>query len=146
MPTRCNVLVIDFTSTLAEAIQQAAPTAFPEARFSSVSTLKSMDAYLTGSVLDNLSLVLLHVNEPSYDLAIVSRIRSFTRGIPILIISISEESNLVKEAYTQGVNAYTCQPTTPDQWQAYLERLRNFWFLTARVPHIPLGWLSREED
>ena len=83
-------------------------------------------------------LVLLDIKMPKVDgIDVLRRLKEdpATRGIPVVMMTSSNEERDVVDAYRLGVNSYIVKPV---QFEAFVEtvaKIGMYWVLTNRVPH-----------
>jgi two-component system, response regulator len=83
-------------------------------------------------------LVLLDIKMPKVDgIDVLRRLKDdpATRGIPVVVMTSSNEERDVIEAYRLGVNSYIVKPV---QFEVFIEtvaKIGMYWVLTNRVPH-----------
>ena len=83
-------------------------------------------------------LVLLDIKMPKVDgIEVLKRLKgdAATRGIPVVVMTSSNEERDVVDAYRLGVNSYIVKPV---QFEVFIEtvaKIGMYWVLTNRVPH-----------
>ena len=83
-------------------------------------------------------LVLLDIKMPKVDgIDVLRRLKEdpVTRGIPVVVMTSSNEARDVVDAYSLGVNSYIVKPV---QFEVFIEtvaKIGMYWVLTNRVPH-----------
>lgn len=56
------------------------------------------------------------------------------RLIPVAVLSHSELPEDVRMSYDLGTNSYIVKPVSYDQWRAYFQSLRQYWWNTVTLP------------
>lgn len=59
--------------------------------------------------------------------------------IPVIILSIITEEEIVRDSYARGANAFTGKPFELQEWREYVRYLRSYWFEMAATPKLWLG-------
>ena len=83
-------------------------------------------------------LVLLDIKMPKVDgIEVLRRLKEnpATRGIPVVVMTSSNEERDVVDSYRLGVNSYIVKPV---QFEAFMETVAKiglYWVLTNRVPN-----------
>lgn len=54
--------------------------------------------------------------------------------IPIIMLSASMSSHDIMDAYKLGVSSYLTKPNTYEEWIAYFQELRAYWWETVSLP------------
>lgn len=54
--------------------------------------------------------------------------------IPILMLSSSTSSHDIMDAYKLGVSSYVTKPGSYEEWIAYFQELRAYWWETVSLP------------
>ncbi|MBW8880431.1 MAG: response regulator [Asticcacaulis sp.] len=82
-------------------------------------------------------LVFLDLNLPKMSgLAVLKRIKSqvYLRGMPVMMLSGSEASDDVKEAYGNFATGYMVKPATPDGYDRIADFVVQSWFGVMKMP------------
>ena len=83
-------------------------------------------------------LVLLDIKMPKVDgIEVLRRLKEnpATRGIPIVVMTSSNEERDVVDSYRLGVNSYIVKPVQFDAFMETVAKIGLYWVLTNRVPH-----------
>ena len=83
-------------------------------------------------------LVLLDIKMPKMDgIEVLRRLRANppTSGIPVVVLTSSNEERDVIETYRLGVNSYIVKPVQFDAFMETVAKIGLYWGLTNRVPH-----------
>lgn len=56
--------------------------------------------------------------------------------IPVVILSSSADRADIEEAYQRGSSSYLVKPATYEEWVAYFQQLREYWWETVTLPPI----------
>jgi len=81
------------------------------------------------------AVILLDVNLPKIDgLEVLRRIKDHpsTRAIPVVMLTVSNESRDVAAAYQLGVNSYIVKPVNFEQFASSVVQLGMYWLLMNR--------------
>jgi two-component system response regulator len=83
-------------------------------------------------------LVLLDIKMPKVDgIEVLRRLKEnpATRGVPVVVMTSSNEERDVFESYRLGVNSYIVKPVQSDAFLEIVAKIGLYWALTNRVPH-----------
>lgn len=83
------------------------------------------------------SLILLDIRLPKIDgLEILRRIRTNerTRGIPVVVITGSENDEVRNECYKLGVNSFILKPVEPSAFTKVVAQIGLYWAILNRPP------------
>ena len=83
-------------------------------------------------------LVLLDIKMPKVDgIEVLRRLKASpaTRGIPVVVMTSSNEERDVVESYRLGVNSYIVKPVQFDAFMETVAKIGLYWLLTNRVPN-----------
>jgi len=97
------------------------------------------------SFMNHPKLILLDIKLPKVDGLEVLRILSMdirTKGIPVVILTSSEEDSDLIEAYQLGVSGYIQKPVNFDRFQETVQQLGLYWLLVDNLR--PLHAVSTE--
>jgi CheY-like chemotaxis protein len=82
-------------------------------------------------------LILLDIKMPKVDgIEVLRQVKSDarTRGIPVVVMTSSDEEQDVVESYRLGVNSYIVKPIEFGAFLETVSRIGLYWVLTNRVP------------
>ena len=82
-------------------------------------------------------LVLLDIKMPKVDgIEVLRRLKESpaTRGIPVVVMTSSNEERDVVDSYRLGVNSYIVKPLQFDDFMETVAKIGLYWVLTNRVP------------
>ena len=82
-------------------------------------------------------LVLLDMELPTMSgLEVLRRVRADNRthGLPVVILSSSNEEQVIVESYKSGANSYVCKPTDFAQFMEAVRHLGSYWLAASAVP------------
>jgi two-component system, response regulator len=82
-------------------------------------------------------LVLLDIKMPKVDgMEVLGRLKEHapTRGIPVVVMTSSNEERDVLDAYRLGVNSYIVKPMQFESFVGTVATIGLYWMLTNRVP------------
>lgn len=54
--------------------------------------------------------------------------------IPVVLLSNSSDRSDIAEAYDRGCSSYLVKPTRLEEWLAYFQTLREYWWETVTLP------------
>lgn len=54
--------------------------------------------------------------------------------IPVVLFSSSNSQSDIAEAYDRGCSSYLVKPTRTDNWVAYFQMLRTYWWEAVTLP------------
>jgi CheY-like chemotaxis protein len=54
--------------------------------------------------------------------------------IPVVLLTSSSDRNDVAEGYDRGCSSYLVKPGSLDDWMAYFQTLRSYWWETVTLP------------
>lgn len=57
-----------------------------------------------------------------------------TEGLPVVILSTSDDAADISESYRRGANGYIVKPRDYDGWISMMRSLGQYWFHTVRLP------------
>ncbi|MEZ0541177.1 response regulator [Fibrella arboris] len=138
MTARFPVLIIDDDPTIAEIINRAAATAFPEASFMAVNHFDQAVTYLDNLEGRGPCLILLDVDlqEDRTGLDFLTLLRKHPQGrlIPVIMLSAGADQPTIDEAYFRGANAFTTKPFTLSEWKHYTTQLQQYWYQVVTMP------------
>jgi two-component system, response regulator len=83
-------------------------------------------------------LVLLDIKMPKVDgIEVLRRLKEnpATRGIPVVVMTSSNEERDVVDSYRLGVNSYIVKPVQFDAFMETVAKIGLYWVLTNRVPN-----------
>ena len=95
-------------------------------------------AYAARSASRPPKLVLLDIKMPKIDgIEVLRRLKQHeqTRGIPVVVMTSSNEERDVVESDRLGVNSYIVKPVQFDEFMQTVAKIGLYWMLTNRVPH-----------
>ena len=76
------------------------------------------------------SIVLLDIHMPRMDgLEVLARLRAdaFTRTLPVIVLTTSDEDRDIAESYSQGANSYVQKPVHTDEFLEAARMLGVYW-------------------
>lgn len=136
--TKKTILLVDDEEEIAEVLNRAAASVFPEVTFVHVNSFTQAVTYLNGlnGVGPNLILLDLDLKSDLSGFDFLDRIRQHPQGrlIPTIMLTSNRNEATAQEAYARGANAFTPKPFTYAEWKLYVQQIRDFWFQTATIP------------
>jgi len=93
--------------------------------------------YAHRRIEDTPKLILLDLKLPKMDgLDVIRRIKGDprTRGVPIVVLTSSQEQNDVVNSYHLGVNSYIVKPVDFESFAAAVQNLGMYWLLLNQAP------------
>ncbi|UHG94645.1 response regulator [Spirosoma oryzicola] len=140
MAVKHLILLIDDEQEIADVLNRAASSVFPEAEFMHVTSFAEAVSYLTGLAGRGPRLILLDRDLQSGldGLDFLALLRQHPQGrlVPVIMLSASRNEQVAQKAYEQGANAFTTKPFSYADWKAYVQQLRAYWFQTATIPRL----------
>jgi two-component system response regulator len=88
---------------------------------------------------DGPKVILLDLKLPRVDgLEVLKRIKSDSRtnGIPVVVLTSSNEQNDIVESYKLGVNSYIVKPVNFERFAAAIQQLGMYWLLLNQPPKL----------
>ena len=82
-------------------------------------------------------LVMLDIKMPKVDgIEVLRRLKANdeTRGVPVVVMTSSNEERDVVESYRLGVNSYIVKPVQFDAFLETVAKIGLYWLITNRVP------------
>ncbi|MCK8493827.1 response regulator [Spirosoma sp. RP8] len=139
------ILLVDDDPAVAEILQIAATSSFPEAVFMPVGSFEDAVSYLENLEGKGPKLVLLDVNLHSHGegLGFLSLLREHPQGrlVPVVMLSATESPDQIRQAYELGAASFTAKPYSYADWKEYMSQLKMYWYNTVSLPGI---WFEKE--
>jgi CheY-like chemotaxis protein len=139
-----TMLVVEDNNDQWQLMQQALKLALPELKFVRTSNAQQTLTWLDEQyreVFESPRLILLDLYLPRREegLRILEEIKAkgapFSQ-IPIIMFSSSDNKEDILLAYNQGVSSYTVKPVEFDEWIAFFNQIRSYWWETVRLPSV----------
>jgi len=131
------VLVVDDDPLIADVLNRAANSSFPEASFIPVTSFEDAKTYIDNLEGKGPKIVLLDIDlQDKVDgLDFLALLRAHPKGrlLPVVMLSASKTERQVERAYSFGASAFTIKPFTYTDWKTYLSNLRVYWFETVTL-------------
>ncbi|GAB2546962.1 response regulator [Spirosoma aerophilum] len=138
MPSSFPILLVDDDPNLLDILTQAAQRSFPEAFFTQVYSVDQAKNYLQNLESDKIKIVLLDINleEAQSGIDLVTYIKDLpnTRLLPVVILTVMGDAQLIEQAYQEGIAAYHVKPFSLAEWRHYLATLRAYWYDLVKFP------------
>ncbi|WP_128543357.1 response regulator [Larkinella soli] len=136
-----RILVIEDQTDQWTLILQALESQFPEVQAIWKSSAPAATTFLeecadAGSY-PQLILLDLYLPERETGLNMLGTIRRMTnpaRQCPVVVLSHSDSPVDIREAYDLGANSYIAKPLNQDDWMAYFQTLREYWWQAVMLP------------
>lgn len=110
----------------------------PEVTLEIVSNGKEALDYLRDTAAELPDLILLDMNMPIMNgpafMKELANSKLLPHGIPIIILTTSDEEEYVLEAYELGASAYMVKPPTLEEFKELAEKLERFWCDCVKLP------------
>ncbi|GAB4038880.1 response regulator [Spirosoma gilvum] len=132
-----EVLVVEDDRPTFDLLQRLAERLFPEATFVCSPSLSGTIDYLNTNPGKRPRLILLDIDLHSTadGLTMLPELRTRFKGqVPIIMLTVSERQEHVRQSYTMGATAYTTKPTSLEGWKAYIDTLKSYWYETNALP------------
>ncbi|CCH55455.1 response regulator receiver protein [Fibrisoma limi BUZ 3] len=139
---KASILVVEDNPDHWMLIQEALGECLPEVQTVWVSTAKEAETYLADCLADQANLPKLMLLDlylpdagPSWTLIQkIKRPNSPYIRMPIVVFSYSNSQEDINELYRFGGTSYIVKPSTFDQWLAYFQSMRQYWWETVTLP------------
>ena len=132
-----EILVVDDEPPICELLERVAKELFPEAAFVNARSAQETLDYLDKQAAKPPQLVLLDIDLGTAinGLDLLPQLNNQLKGkAPIVMLTSSSESPVVKQAYEKGAVAFTQKPEDLQGWRNYVANLRAYWYGTALLP------------
>ncbi|GAB3281397.1 hypothetical protein GCM10027347_57020 [Larkinella harenae] len=137
------ILLIDDDPAVAEILSRACEQVFPEATLIAVTNFEQAVAYFDKLNGPGPRLVLLDLDlkggQNGLEFLQLMRRHPQGRFLPIVVLSVSQNTQIMEESYRQGATAYTVKPFSYSDWRVYGDQLRTYWYHMVSVPVINFG-------
>ncbi len=137
MPNQFPILLVDDDPSIADVLQRASPSSFPEASFIHVSSFDQAKKYIEELEGKGPKIVLLDVDlQDKVDgLDFLALLRAHPKGrvLPVIMLSANNNPGLVERAYSFGASSFTIKPFSYGDWKMYLSNLRAYWHDTVTL-------------
>lgn len=132
--------MVDDDPQIMDILNKVARSEFPQCQFIHRTSFESAQAYLQDTTGWGPRLVLLDIDlktgKSGLDLLSWLRGHDKYRLLPVVILSVVHEEEVVRQAYASGANIFTNKPFSYEEWKAYVNFLRTYWFTTASTPKL----------
>jgi CheY-like chemotaxis protein len=120
------------------AARQSMPTVKPVVVASELEALAYLNECSTDlSKLPTLILLDLYLPDRQTGWRVFEQIRQLSPtlgNIPVVLLSHSTSRTDINEAYDRGCSSYLSKPETADEWLAYFQAVRTYWWETVTLP------------
>lgn len=85
------------------------------------------------------SLIILDLNLPGLSgMDVLRRIRDdgMTSGIPVVVLTASDDRSLIESAYRAGANSYVVKPTDSAEYSDMVLHIGMYWLLVNEAPPV----------
>ncbi|GAB3281405.1 hypothetical protein GCM10027347_57030 [Larkinella harenae] len=134
------ILLVDDEWQINDILNQIAKAEFPQANFLHKMSVESAQSFLTTATGWVPRLIILDIDlkqdKNGLDLLAWIRQHPLYRVLPVIILSVVHEEEIVREAYAKGANIFTNKPFGYTEWKAYVQYLATYWFSTASTPKL----------
>ncbi|WP_162385530.1 response regulator [Spirosoma endbachense] len=134
------ILVIDDDPLLTDVVVRSAKKGFPEATFTHMLTATEAISYIKNLNGQGPKLIILDLNLSDtlsgFDFLTFLQGHSQARLVPVIVLTVSQASEDIEEAYQLGGTSFTNKPFSSQEWIIYFDVLRNYWYKTAKMPDI----------
>ncbi|QIP11178.1 response regulator [Spirosoma aureum] len=131
------ILLVDDDPLVAEVLERAAKTNFPEASFIHITSFEDAKLYIDNLEGKGPKLVLLDIDlkDKVDGLDFLALLRAHPKGrlLPVVMLSARKTAKLVERAYIFGASSFTIKPFSYADWKTYLSNLRTYWFETVTL-------------
>lgn len=136
-----RILIIEDNRDQQVLIRYALQQSIAEVQPICVESADEAIAYLDACVekqLDLPRLVLLDLYLPDveqgWDLLRQLKEYPVQPGLPVVVLSVSDAKEDVQRCYDLGANSYIIKPLEYEQWLAYFQTMRQYWWETVTLP------------
>jgi len=140
MPSEFVILLVDDEPHTAEMLNLCAMSVFREANFIHINSVSQANTYLEGLTGHGPRLILLDINFEigltGFDFLTYLKNPCQDCTLPVVVLTNSDDKQVIQEAYSLGANAVTRKPYTLEGWLAYTKRLRDYWFDLVTIPEL----------
>lgn len=133
-----SILLVDDDSQINEVLHQVAQSDFTQSRLTYANSFEAAVDYLQTGTIPQLILLDIDLKAARNGLDVLQWIRSHPqyRLIPVVILSVVHDDEIVKAAYAAGANMFTNKPFGLAEWRRYIHYLREYWFSMASIPRL----------
>jgi CheY-like chemotaxis protein len=137
MPQQFPILLVDDDPLIADILNRASSSSFPEASFIHVSSFDAAKNYIEELQGKGPKIVLLDIDlQDKVDgLDFLAMLRAHPKGriLPVVMLSASKTPALVERAYSFGASSFTIKPFSYADWKTYLSNLKTYWYETVTL-------------
>lgn len=122
------------------ALQQSIAKVQPICVDSAQEAIAYLDACVAEQLdLPNLVLLDLYMPEAEQGWELLRQLKEYPvrQGLPVVVLSISNDPEDVQRSYDLGANSYITKPLEYEQWLTYFQSLRQYWLETVTLPKQP---------
>lgn len=137
MSPQFSILLVDDDPSIADILQRASSSSFPEASFIYTSSFDEAKKYIEELEGKGPKIVLLDIDlQDKVDgLDFLALLRAHPKGriLPVIMLSASQTPTLVERAYSFGASSFTIKPFSYSDWKIYLANLKKYWYETVTL-------------
>jgi CheY-like chemotaxis protein len=137
MPQQFPILLVDDDPLIADVLERASVSAFPEASFIHVTSFDEAKKFIEELVGKGPKIVLLDIDlQDKVDgLDFLALLRAHPKGriLPVVMLSANKTPILVERAYSYGASSFTLKPFSYVDWKVYLSNLKTYWYETVTL-------------
>ena len=146
--TRANfknaqLLLIEDNPDHVVIIRNAVKYCLPEVKVVVVSTEREAIDYLENCRLEEwnmpkLILLDLYLPDRQSGWRVLDQIKSMPPALsktPVVLLSSSSSQSDISEAYNRGCSSYLVKPGVFEDWMAYFQMIRTYWWETVTLPN-----------
>jgi len=102
-------------------------------------------AFLTPNNIDSTctqafpDIILLDLGLPGingYEFLTTLRANNMTKGIPVVVLTTSNQEKEISRAYKAGANSYIVKPASMEEFVIKLAEMSMYWSMTAELPKL----------
>jgi CheY-like chemotaxis protein len=133
-----SILLVDDDRQISDVLHQVAKSDFAQSRLTYANSFEAAVAYLEKERAPHLILLDIDLKSDRNGLDVLQWLRShrYYRPIPVVILSVVHDEEVVKAAYAAGANMFTNKPYGLSEWRSYMHYLREYWFSVATIPRL----------
>ncbi len=142
-----RILVIDDNPDQQVLIRYALQQSMPELQPICVENAREAITYLDACVakqldLPKMVLLDLYLPEAEQGWELLQQLKAYParQTLPVVVLSVSSAKEDVQRSYDLGANSYITKPLEYEQWLAYFQTMRQYWWETVTLPPRAYAW------